>query len=218
MRRVTSYGRRKKKFIAEENKCPICEGELYFARFQHIASCADQVGTEHAQQVAAFEWLKTQYESHPVLRLTHAIPNGGLRATRTAILMRREGVTSGVPDVALRFGRRGYVGMSPEFKVRGKKPTTNQAWWLDALWAENTFTFICYHWTEFRDAVLWYIGESENEPTSWPQQKAAASLKKARAKRTEDPAEHDLTLADAARLLASGEARVGGRRTKLDLK
>ena len=50
--------------------------------------------TEHEEQVALFEWASYLYNQYPVLKLMFAIPNGGLRNIKTAINLKKEGVTA----------------------------------------------------------------------------------------------------------------------------
>src|SRR5262245_9730070 len=97
--------------FSESEKCPLCGCHLHFARMEHIGLCADAFATEHAQQVAAFEWLATLYEKFPEVKLAFAVPNGGLRHKRTAVRLKREGARSGVPDVCVPLARRGFLGM-----------------------------------------------------------------------------------------------------------
>src|SRR5262245_53141739 len=104
------YRYRRRPLSTPNDKCPICRCNLFFARMEHIGVCDDLSGTEHSQQVAAFEWLATTYENHPELRLVFAVPNGGLRHKATAIRLRREGVRAGVPDVCVPLAHRGFNG------------------------------------------------------------------------------------------------------------
>ena len=210
------YRKPNSRYLREEDKCPICECRLVrLRRFAHVAQCADMAATEHAQQVAGFEWLKTVYNKFPVLKLTHAIPNEGKRTIGAAYRLIRQGLKSGVPDTDLPIGRRGFHSLRPEFKVRGKYPTENQVVWLDALWAEDNYTLVVFHWTEFRDAVLWYIGETDVAPARWPDQKVELlKTKPKRAKKPRTTTATKVTAKEAARLLRSGKAQVATSTTR----
>ena len=61
--------------------------------------------TENQEQAALFEWAEAASGKYPELRLLHAIPNGGLRDGRTAAVLQRTGVKSGVPDIHLPIPR-----------------------------------------------------------------------------------------------------------------
>lgn len=57
--------------------------------------------SEHAHQVALFDWARANLAHMPELAVMYAIPNGGARSKATAGRLKAEGVKAGMPDVCL---------------------------------------------------------------------------------------------------------------------
>ena len=81
--------------------------------------------SEHYEQAAFMqrvEWLT------PGLRpFVFAVPNGGKRSKRTAITLRAEGVTAGVPDLWVMLPRHGFHALAIEMKRADvERPADNQ--------------------------------------------------------------------------------------------
>ena len=55
--------------------------------------------SEHAHQVALFDWANLHLGRMPELAAMYAIPNGGARSKATAGKLKAEGVKAGVPDI-----------------------------------------------------------------------------------------------------------------------
>jgi hypothetical protein len=114
--------------------------------------------TESQEQAALFEWAKLSEWKHPELKLLHAIPNGGLRDARTAAVLQRTGVKSGVPDLCLPVARGGFHGLYIELKrLKGGVLSINQKTWLSLLAKEGYKAVMCKGWLEARDAILNYL-------------------------------------------------------------
>lgn len=218
--------RRNSKFIPEDQKCPLCECELMFGRWQHIINCVkDYWLVEEAQQITGFEWLAQVAETlDPDLQLTYAVPNAGRRSVHLGVKMKRAGLRAGVPDTIAPFARRGYISFAAEYKTHSKtsKLSPNQIAWLDKLTAANHFTIVCKDWTEWRDALLWYIGVNENEPTSWLEQKKILLAPKVRKNKVQTGEEKgppeigNISQARISQMLKAGTARVNrGRSSSL---
>jgi hypothetical protein len=114
--------------------------------------------TENQEQAALFEWAKLSEWKHPELKLLHAIPNGGLRDARTAAVLQRTGVKSGVPDLCLPVARGGFHGLYIELKrLKGGVLSINQKTWLGLLAKEGYKAVMCRGWLEARDTILDYL-------------------------------------------------------------
>lgn len=80
-------------------------------------------GTEHAHQVAFFQWLALSgiEDRH----MAFAVPNGGERQQIVASKMKAEGVKSGVPDVCWPVPRGRFAGLWLELKRPGAERKKN---------------------------------------------------------------------------------------------
>lgn len=118
--------------------------------------------SEHDEQVAIFQWAKTNEGRWPELRWMFAIPNGGARATLTAIKLKAEGVKSGVPDIFLPLPMMGwgeilYSGLWIELKIGSNKPTDNQREWIDGLRKAGYAVALCYGAEEAIRTITSYL-------------------------------------------------------------
>ena len=121
-------------------------------------------GSEHAHQTAFFACLNSELVPRwPVLRFTHAVPNGGDRDLIVAGRLKAEGVKGGVWDVFAPVAIGAWHGLYIEFK----KPTRRKAHrggLSDEQWAyglhvhsQGYATFVAYTWIEARDALIRYV-------------------------------------------------------------
>ena len=112
------------------------------------------VVTELQEQIALFQWA----ELRPDLRLMHHIPNGGRRDKRTAALMKKQGVKSGVPDIFLPKPVGRYHGLYIELKrADGGKTSENQEEWLRELRAEGYRCEVCHGWIAAAETIKHYL-------------------------------------------------------------
>lgn len=115
--------------------------------------------TEHEEQRALIRWTNYMSTSYPELKLLFAIPNGAKlpysgrgknRFSKQAIILKEEGLKSGVPDLCLPVAKHNYHGLYIEMKRmpnRGRKggaPTEEQAWWKDQLTKQGYLSVICW--------------------------------------------------------------------------
>lgn len=114
--------------------------------------------TENQEQAALMEWAELASGAHPELRLLHAVPNGGQRDGRTAAVLQRTGVKSGVPDLCLPVARGGFHGLYIELKrLKGGVLSINQKTWLSLLAKEGYKAVMCKGWLEAQETILNYL-------------------------------------------------------------
>jgi hypothetical protein len=110
--------------------------------------------TEHAEQVAVFQWASMSKNIYPELVLLFSVPNGaklpytkndqGKRFSRQAQVLKAEGMRPGVPDMVLPVARRGYHGLFIELKHGKNKPSDEQVAWICELRAQGYYAVVCY--------------------------------------------------------------------------
>lgn len=114
--------------------------------------------SEHDEQAALFEWARIEANRGvEPLRWLFAIPNGGLRARRTAAKLKAEGVKAGVPDLMLPYPAGGYHGLFIEMKFGSNKPTKKQKAWLAGLSKAGYQVAVCWGWDEARLVIESYL-------------------------------------------------------------
>lgn len=119
--------------------------------------------SEHAHQVALFQWAGLALGQRPELDLLVAIPNGGHRHKATAGRLKAEGVKSGYPDMALNVPRAGYAGLFIELKRPGGRATVTQKIWLERLNAAGNCARTCYGWLEAKQLIENYLDGKLND-------------------------------------------------------
>ena len=118
------------------------------------------VPNEHAEQSAFFEWIAQNASRHPALESVFAIPNGGFRHKPTAMLLQREGVRAGVPDIFVAYPSRNKCGLFIEMKRADGHPSDVRAtqWeWLERLEKNNYAVAVCYGCDEAIEAITKYL-------------------------------------------------------------
>ena len=121
---------------------------------------------ERPHQVALIKWVRTVKDTHPVLKLLYAVPNGGDRNLRVARKLKAEGVLAGVADLCLPAARRGYHGLYLEMKSEEGVTTKEQKEFLCGVSAEGYCAVIAQGVDEARATLEWYIGITDHEPPS----------------------------------------------------
>lgn len=116
---------------------------------------------EEIEQQHIFEWARLQSAYYPALKLLYAIPNGGKRAIKTAVALKRQGVKAGVPDMCLPVSRGNYHGLYIELK-RQKGGTVSEAQkaWIDALNAQGYKAVVCHGADEAIAEIKDYFGRA----------------------------------------------------------
>ena len=141
---------------------------------------------EHSEQVELFKWAaKVAYlgfelaevEKSPPnsfrkpvleLKLMFAIPNGGSRGDSALSRqirgnqLKAEGVRSGVPDIFLPLGKRGYNGLFIELKRADKgnsRVSENQDDFIPRLREQGFCAEGCYGAERAKELIKWYFKE-----------------------------------------------------------
>jgi hypothetical protein len=121
---------------------------------------------ERPHQVALIKWVRTVKDTHPVLKLLYAVPNGGDRNLRVARKLKAEGVLPGVADLCLPAARRGYHGLYIEMKSEVGVATEEQKEFLRGVSVEGYCAVIAQGVDGARETLEWYIGITDHEPPS----------------------------------------------------
>ena len=121
---------------------------------------------ERPHQVALIKWVRAVKDTHPVLKLLYAVPNGGDRNLRVARKLKAEGVLAGVADLCLPAARRGYHGLYLEMKSEEGVATEQQKEFLRGVSGEGYCAVIAQGVGEARAALEWYLCITDHEPPS----------------------------------------------------
>lgn len=128
-------------------------------------------GTEHAHQVAFFQWLVTSgiEDRH----MAFAVPNGGERQQVVASKMKAEGVKSGVPDVCWPVPRGRFAGLWLELKRPGAERRKNWdrsdaqiKWHKDLIKHHYAVCLVC-GWEAMAWAIHLYANLHEQFAFEW---------------------------------------------------
>lgn len=113
--------------------------------------------SEHAEQVALFQWAAMAVATMPELDLLFAIPNGGARTQRTGAMLKAEGVRAGVPDICLPVRRHGFNALYIELKAKGGRMQRNQIEWQSKLCQAGNMAVTCTGWEAARECIEHYL-------------------------------------------------------------
>lgn len=86
--------------------------------------------SEHAEQVAYFNWVAIKANSDIRYKNIYAIPNAGKRSIGAAMYYKAEGLKAGVLDINVDWPCGNYHGLRIEMKARGKTISKAQAEWI----------------------------------------------------------------------------------------
>ena len=119
---------------------------------------ADVIPTEDEEQEALFHWADAQSATKPWLKGMFAIPNGGYRAIKTAVKMKRTGTRAGVPDVFLPVSNGREHGLFIEMKrTKGGTVSELQRERMKMLTAEGYRCVVAKGCQEAIDAIMRYM-------------------------------------------------------------
>lgn len=110
---------------------------------------------ESKTQRVCVKWFRLVYPE--LSRLLFAVPNGGKRGIREAVIMKAEGVVSGVADLLLLVPRGGYNALAIEMKGEKGKQTKNQKLWQQDFEKAGGKYVVCRGFDEFRNEIERYL-------------------------------------------------------------
>ena len=117
--------------------------------------------SEHSNQVALFTWAAIYGKQYPDLQLLYAIPNGARTSMSVAKKLKASGLKKGVPDlclpVSVQYAGGCFHGLYIEMKMPGRKPTTEQLWWIEKLSEQGYYTWVSYSWIDAAHAICDYL-------------------------------------------------------------
>lgn len=113
---------------------------------------------EEIEQEHVFLWASMEERAYPELAMLYAIPNGGKRAIKTAVALKKQGVKRGVPDMCLPVSRGGYHGLYIELKrQKGGTVSDEQREWIAALNSQGYKAIICHGAEEAIEQIRGYL-------------------------------------------------------------
>jgi predicted DNA-binding protein YlxM (UPF0122 family) len=116
--------------------------------------------TEHEEQAMLFEWSEWMSAKYPYLRMMYAIPNGGLRAKKTAVSLKAEGVKAGVPDIFFPYPEGGFHGLFIEMKrQKGGILSVEQREYMEHLAEVGYCVVVCEGFEEGKQIIEDYIND-----------------------------------------------------------
>ena len=110
---------------------------------------ADRIPTEHYEQREFVSWFRKTYDGVRIL----AIANGGHRTPATALRLKAEGVTPGVPDLFIPAWRL-WIEMK---RISGGKVSKEQKVWIDYLKSIGYEAIVCNGHLEAIEKVKHYV-------------------------------------------------------------
>ena len=97
---------------------------------------------EDEMQAAFTQWLS--FSKKDLRKVSFAVPNGGKRDLREGARLKRQGVTSGVPDYLFLRPSGQYHGLCIEFKIKPNKVSPAQAIMMENLTQSGYKCQVCY--------------------------------------------------------------------------
>ncbi len=110
---------------------------------------------ESRLQQACVKWFRIQHRNYG--SLLFAVPNGGARSGAEASILIGEGVVSGVSDLILLVGRKGFNALCIEMKRPGGKQTELQKAWQAEAEAGGSKYQVVDTLEGFIELVNWYL-------------------------------------------------------------
>lgn len=119
--------------------------------------------TEHLEQVTLIAWYRRAYKNE----LLVAIPNGGKRHIKTALAMKREGVSKGFPDLFLPVPNRKFHGLFIEMKrKKGGTLSKEQKAWIEYLNSAGYQAVVCKGFLEAKEVIECYLSDTTSTTKS----------------------------------------------------
>ena len=121
---------------------------------------------EQVMQVELIQLRNLYLPQLPELRLLHHIPNGGWRTRAEAGILMAMGVVSGMPDLHLPVGTRGFSGLYLELKAPGGVVSESQQQVIGSLRKVGHCVQVCdsvdFAWA----CICWFLAERHVEGTA----------------------------------------------------
>lgn len=111
--------------------------------------------SESEQQTECVNWFRSKYPEFE--KLLFAIPNGGHRSKRTAAILKREGVTPGVPDLAFCLPKNDFHGLFIEQKIKGNTTSDYQKEMLKLLSEQGYKCEVVFTTDQFKEVIQNYL-------------------------------------------------------------
>ena len=113
--------------------------------------------TEHQIQVSCIRWMK--YAMPTLMKVTFAVPNGGLRDELTQKMLKDEGLKNGVADLIVLKKTPGYGALCIEMKTRtGQQSKAQKQWQRDCFLIGSARYVVARSLEDFKREVLEYAG------------------------------------------------------------
>ena len=109
---------------------------------------------ESRLQIACVRWFRLAYPKYKLMLFS--VPNGGKRTLMEAIIMKNEGVVSGVSDLILLVGRKGFNSLCIEMKNKTSQTLNQKTWQINAELNGNKYV-VCKSFDEFRITIEDYL-------------------------------------------------------------
>jgi hypothetical protein len=114
--------------------------------------------SESRHQIALFDWWFYACKRFGLPQMAmYATPNGGQRHYLTAVKLKREGVTRGIPDIHLAVPRKGFTCLWIEMKFGKNRLTAEQKDFMAWQETEGAKCAVCYSWEEARTIIEEYL-------------------------------------------------------------
>ena len=113
---------------------------------------------EHQIQCAIIDWRDSWPIGNP-RRLLYAIPNGGARSAITGAMLKKEGVTPGIPDLCLPVPRGGFGALYIEVKAPDGRLSPEQKAIGRLLLLERNAVLVVRSAQDAIDGINDYLGQ-----------------------------------------------------------
>ena len=97
------------------------------------------------------------YKYPSMHKLLFAVPNGGKRSIKTAMILKSEGVRAGVADLMLTVARHGYHGLFIEMKYGKGTQEDSQKEFQAAVEAQGYKYIVCRSFDQFQEEIKNYL-------------------------------------------------------------
>ena len=129
-----------------------------FKRTQKATAPLIKAPTEHAVQVAYFDWVRMMRNSDPKYQMIFAIPNAGKRSYGAYRYYWQEGLERGVPDICIAIPKGFAHGAWIEFKRKPAKVRDDQLRWKRLLTDSGYEHWTCWSFEEAKQKTEEYLG------------------------------------------------------------